>query len=364
MLLYKVRLWEFCALQSPCLSNFSPFQIHALAEDYWHRQIPPANYQSMAHPHMRDFKKLQESPSFGLSSRDRKCLGFEDSEKEEDEFKGFKLRSYQLEGVNWLLFNWWNKRSCILADEMGLGKTIQSTAFLRELQSNENTQIRGPFLIVAPLSLAGQWQSELASWAPDMNVLLYHGSEKARDFLVKEEFYFKEPFASKGAVKGMKKESVTKFHVLITTYEVVLKDAAVLSKIRWKVLIVDEAHRLKNHTSRLFSELGAVKRDHCVLLTGTPIANATEELWALLHFSNPTIFEDRDDFLRKFGEMTDAEQVNGKSTVLQLEEPNLYHLIIVSLFLKRIAYPAQAVFVEKSQRRRREISTSEGRDSA
>ena len=91
----------------------------ALVEDYWYRQKAPAGgYQSKPHPHVRDFKKLQESPVFGLSDRPRPTIGYDEPLKDEDAFEGFKLRAYQLEGVNWLLFNWWNKRSCILADEM------------------------------------------------------------------------------------------------------------------------------------------------------------------------------------------------------------------------------------------------------
>ena len=86
-----------------------------LAEDFWYRQKAPINFQNKQHPHVRDFKKLQESPTFGLSDRSRPSIGFDEAEKDEDAFKGFKLRAYQLEGVNWLLFNWWNKRSCILA---------------------------------------------------------------------------------------------------------------------------------------------------------------------------------------------------------------------------------------------------------
>ena len=170
---------------------------------------------------------------------------------------------------------------------------------------------------MAPLSLIDQWQSELRSWAPDMNVILYHGSADARDFLVKQEFYFNDQFVPKAEAARLRKMQVTKFHVLITTYEVVLKDMTVLSKIRWKTLIVDEAHRLKNYKARLFLELSAFPRDHCVLLTGTPIANATEELWALLNFANPQIFYDRDDFLAKFGEMTDAQQVNELHALLK-----------------------------------------------
>lgn len=188
---------------------------------------------------------------------------------------------------------------------------------MQELQSQPAAEVRGPFLIVAPLSLIGQWQSELASWAPDMNVVLYHGSADAREFLVKEEFYYTEQFVPKANVSKLKKLHITKFHVLITTFEVVLKDIGVLAKIKWRALLVDEAHRLKNSNSKLFEELAAVPRDYCVLLTGTPIANATEELWALLHFANPTVFADKDDFLRKFGEMTDAKQVNDLHNLLK-----------------------------------------------
>ena len=94
-------------------------------------------------------------------------------------------------------------------------------------------------MIVAPLSLIGQWQSELASWTPDINAVLYHGSADARDFLVQHEFYYSEQFIPKPTAVKLRKNHITKFNVLITTYEVVLKDVAVLSKIRWRALIVE-----------------------------------------------------------------------------------------------------------------------------
>jgi SNF2 family DNA or RNA helicase len=189
--------------------------------------------------------------------------------------------------------------------------------FLKTLQDHSATRVRGPFLIVAPLSLINQWQSEARSWAPELNVVLYHGSADARDFLVKQEFYYSEQFMPKAAAMKLKKQHVTKFHILITTYEVVLKDVNVISKIKWRTLIVDEAHRLKNPKSRLFEELATVPRDYCVLLTGTPLANATEELWALLHFADPIAFKDKDGFLEKFGQLTDAEQVNELHSLLK-----------------------------------------------
>lgn len=81
--------------------------------------------------------------------------------------------------------------------------------------------------------------------------------------------------------------------------------------------IFDQAHRLKNSKSKLFEELANVPRDYCVLLTGTPIANDTSELWALLHFANPAVFHDKDDFLEKFGQMTDVKQVDALHSLLR-----------------------------------------------
>ena len=299
------------------------------AEDFWIRQKPP-NQATIErcirhqHPHMRDFRKIQESPVYGISKIDRPVADLGqtmEAAKDDDEDvpidSGLRLRSYQLEGVNWLLFNWWNKRSCILADEMGLGKTIQSMAFIKTLQELPSTGVRGPYLIVAPLSLIGQWQAEAKTWAPDLNVVLYHGSADARDFLVKHDFYYIDQFVPKPTAKLLKKNHITKFDILITTYEVVLKDVHVMSKIRWRTLIVDEAHRLKNPKSRLFADLSTVPRDYCILLTGTPLANATEELWALLHFADRQTFADKDEFLEKFGQLTDAEQVEQLHSVLK-----------------------------------------------
>ena len=109
--------------------------------------------------------------------------------------------------------------------------------FLDQLHTLSATQVRGPFLIIAPLSLVNQWQSESETWAPDMNVLLYHGSMDARNFMVKQEFYFSDQFMSKAAAAKLKRMHTTKFNILITTYEVAMKDVHVLTKIKWVKLI-------------------------------------------------------------------------------------------------------------------------------
>ncbi len=114
----------------------------------------------------------------------------------------------------------------------GLGKTIQSLCFLDQLYRMPTTNVPGPFLVVAPLSLVNQWQSECRTWAPDFNVILYHGSSNARNYLFQQEFYFSEPFVTQAVAMKLKRQHITKFNILITTYEVIMKDLAIFTKIR------------------------------------------------------------------------------------------------------------------------------------
>jgi len=112
------------------------------AEDFWLRQQPPKKITEKKHPLLRDFKKLRESPVFGIPSRKKRIAQLDGDGKPTGKFfevedgpaeNALKLRSYQLEGVNWLLWNWFNKRSCILADEMGLGKVNCRTIYVLDL---------------------------------------------------------------------------------------------------------------------------------------------------------------------------------------------------------------------------------------
>ncbi|RHY34335.1 hypothetical protein DYB32_001021 [Aphanomyces invadans] len=241
---------------------------------------PKAPLDPLARPSLREYKKLEKSPVFG-------------------EDKTFTLRAYQLEGLNWLRWNWYNSRPSILADEMGLGKTIQTLAFLDDLRVVQH--LPGPFLVVAPLSLIAQWQSECETWT-DMDCVVYHGSSEAREIIQRFEFYH----LMNGKVD---KKKGFKFHILVTTYEIAIKDIALLSKIQWQCLVVDEAHRLKNQSSRLVEQMRSLRRAYCVLLTGTPLQNKTEELWALLNFLDPAAFPSLTTFLGQFGSLQDAGQV-------------------------------------------------------
>lgn len=268
---------------------------------FWSLQIPPSVINSSnSRPSLQSYKKLNVSPAFGISSNPF---------LKQENFDGLQLRDYQLEGLNWLLWNWWNQRSCILADEMGLGKTIQTVSFLHQLRFMETTKIPGPFIIIAPLSLVDQWYGEISTWSPDMNTILLHGNQDARDIIMKNEFYYNEPFIPKSKVKFFKEKSIFKFHILLTTYEVAAKEISTLSNINWEVMIIDEAHKLKNVNSQIFGKLSTINSKRSVLLTGTPLQNKTEELFALLHFADRKNFTSSTEFVEEFGDLKSVDQV-------------------------------------------------------
>ena len=164
-----------------------------------------------------------------------------------------KLHDYQMEGLNWLRFSWGNGTDTILADEMGLGKTIQTIVFLYSLYREGHS--KGPFLIAVPLSTLVNWEREFETWAPEFYVVTYVGDKDARGIIRENELTFEE-----GAIRGGKPSRLrtnnVKFHVLLTSYELISIDSACLGSVDWEVLVVDEAHRLKNNQSKVSSAGG------------------------------------------------------------------------------------------------------------
>ncbi|XP_055947744.1 chromodomain-helicase-DNA-binding protein Mi-2 homolog isoform X9 [Argiope bruennichi] len=223
---------------------------------------------------------------------------------------GNELHPYQLEGVNWLRFSWANGTDTILADEMGLGKTIQTIVFLYSLYKEGHC--RGPFLVSAPLSTIINWEREFETWAPDFYVVTYIGDKDSRAVIREHEFSFEEgAVRSKSGGKSgrIRKDVPIKFHVLLTSYELVCIDTAMLGSIDWQVLVVDEAHRLKNNQSKFFKILNTYKINYKLLLTGTPLQNNLEELFHLLNFLNASAFNDLQGFLNEFADLAKEEQV-------------------------------------------------------
>ena len=184
------------------------------------------------------------------------------------------LHRHQLEGVNWLLQKLQAKEGAILGDEMGLGKTIQAGAFLTVAFSER--LMNQPALVVAPLSTLSSWGKELKQWCPHLNVVTYVGSAESRQLLRHYELSATSP----------------RLDVLLTSYEVANQDSWIFQRTRFSATIVDEGHRLKSADSKLARTLSALQDEFRLILTGTPLQNNLEELFALLHFIDPCRYRD------------------------------------------------------------------------
>ncbi|XP_076158076.1 chromodomain-helicase-DNA-binding protein 4a [Alosa pseudoharengus] len=221
---------------------------------------------------------------------------------------GGTLHPYQLEGLNWLRFSWAQGTDTILADEMGLGKTVQTAVFLYSLYKEGHS--KGPFLVSAPLSTIINWEREFELWAPDMYVVTYVGDKDSRAVIRENEFSFEDNAIRTGKkASRMKKEAQVKFHVLLTSYELITIDMAILGSIEWACLVVDEAHRLKNNQSKFFRVLNNYPLQHKLLLTGTPLQNNLEELFHLLNFLTPERFHNLEGFLEEFADIAKEDQI-------------------------------------------------------
>merc|ERR1711971_1071788 len=217
------------------------------------------------------------------------------------------LHPYQLEGISWARHSWNNGTDIILADEMGLGKTIQTITFLYSLYREGHC--RGPFLISVPLSTLINWEREFELWAPQFYVVSYVGDRDSRIVIREHELSFEENAVRKGDKASRIKASTVKFHVLLTSYELISIDAACLGSVQWEVLVVDEAHRLKNAQSKFFRILASYAINYKMLLTGTPLQNNLEELFYLLNFLTPSKFNDLAEFHSTFEDIAKEEQV-------------------------------------------------------
>uniref|UniRef100_A0A8C6KLQ8 Chromodomain helicase DNA binding protein 1 n=1 Tax=Nothobranchius furzeri TaxID=105023 RepID=A0A8C6KLQ8_NOTFU len=229
----------------------------------------------------RDFKLLKQRPRFVPMKKQPSYIGSD----------GLELRDYQLDGLNWMAHSWSKGNSCILADEMGLGKTIQTISFLN--YSFHEHQLYGPFLLVVPLSTLTSWQREILLWAPQMNVVVYLGDISSRNMIRTHEWMHVH-------------SKRLKFNILLTTYEILLKDKSFLGSVNWAFIGVDEAHRLKNDDSLLYKTMMDFKSTHRLLITGTPLQNSLKELWSLLHFIMPEKFHSWELFEEEHGKGRDS----------------------------------------------------------
>ena len=183
--------------------------------------------------------------------------------------EGFEgsLRPYQRRGVAWLAGMAELGMGAVLADAMGLGKTIQLIGLL--------VRGPGPYLVVCPTSVVGNWEREVTRFAPGLEVIRHHGPDRAED--------------------------LTDFTgVVVTSYGTLRRDVDVLSAVRWRVVALDEAQQVKNPQTAGAQAVRALRTDTTLALTGTPLENRLAELWAIIDATNRGLLGSQGSFTRRF----------------------------------------------------------------
>ncbi|KAM8794708.1 helicase SRCAP-like, partial [Eudromia elegans] len=235
------------------------------------------------------------------------------------------LREYQHIGLDWLVTMYEKKLNGILADEMGLGKTIQTISLLAHLACEKGSW--GPHLIIVPTSVMLNWEMELKRWCPSFKILTYYGAQKER---------------------RLKRQGWTKpnaFHVCITSYKLVLQDHQAFRRKNWKYLILDEAQNIKNFKSQRWQSLLNFNSQRRLLLTGTPLQNSLMELWSLMHFLMPHVFQSHREFKEWFSNpltgMIEGSQEYNESLVKRL------HKVLRPFLLRRLKVDVEKQMPQK-----------------
>ncbi|CCK71856.1 chromatin-remodeling ATPase INO80 KNAG_0I00650 [Huiozyma naganishii CBS 8797] len=242
------------------------------------------------------------------------------------------LKEYQLKGLNWLANLYDQGINGILADEMGLGKTVQSISVLAHLAEHHN--IWGPFLVVTPASTLHNWINEISKFVPDFKILPYWGN--ANDRKVLRKFWDR---------RNLRYGRDAPFHVMVTSYQMVVSDVSYLQKMRWQYMILDEAQAIKSSQSSRWKNLLSFHCRNRLLLTGTPIQNNMQELWALLHFIMPSLFDSHDEFSEWFSK--DIESHAEGNSKLNQQQLRRLHMILKPFMLRRIKKNVQSELGDK-----------------
>ncbi|MCP9263537.1 ISWI chromatin-remodeling complex ATPase ISW2 [Dirofilaria immitis] len=241
-----------------------------------------------------------------------------------------EMRDYQIRGLNWLISLQHNGINGILADEMGLGKTLQTVAVIGFMKHYKNAS--GPHLVIAPKSTLQNWINEFGKWCPSLKAVALIGIAEARADLIRNEI-----------LPG-------KWDVLVTSYEMVLKEKSLLRKYAWQYLVIDEAHRIKNEHSKLSEIVREFKSKHRLLITGTPLQNNLHELWALLNFLLPDMFALASDFDSWF---TTNDMMGNQDLVSRLHKaiPSFFIIIIVlkPFLLRRLKSDVEKTLLPKKE---------------
>ncbi|KAL9108237.1 MAG: hypothetical protein Q9227_006975 [Pyrenula ochraceoflavens] len=246
-----------------------------------------------------------------------------------------KMRNYQLQGLEWLKTLFMNGLNGILADEMGLGKTIQAISLIAHLKEQGVT---GPFLVIAPLTTLNNWVDEFARWTPSIKTAYYHGSKQERQDMRQKQM-------------DLRSQKKMDFPVVCTSYQICMNDKKFLDKYQWKYIIVDEAHRLKNMESVLVQCLKNFESLNRLLLTGTPLQNNIEELWSLLNFLLPQLFENVNDFKAwfDFSDVIDSKDKDAATKAQTRKLVSAIHAVLKPFLLRRIKTDVETELPKKRE---------------
>ena len=282
----------------------------------------------------RAFNKQDDGPAMDEEGEMnfQNPAGMGDVDIEQPKMLQAQLKEYQLKGLNWLVNLYEQGINGILADEMGLGKTVQSISVMAYLA--EKHGIWGPFLVVAPASTLHNWQQEITKFVPTLKVLPYWGT--AADRKVLRKFWDR---------KHITYTQDAPFHVLVTSYQLVVSDVAYFQKMKWQYMILDEAQAIKSSQSSRWKSLLGFHCRNRLLLTGTPIQNNMQELWALLHFIMPSLFDSHDEFSEWFSK--DIESHAQSNTKLNEDQLKRLHMILKPFMLRRVKKHVQKELGDK-----------------
>ncbi|CAI2338686.1 unnamed protein product [Caenorhabditis sp. 36 PRJEB53466] len=231
-----------------------------------------------------------------------------------------EMRDYQIEGLNWMISLQKAGLNGVLADEMGLGKTLQTIALLAHNKIVEKTT--SPSIVIAPLPTILNWKDEVERFCPKLRTIVLDGTMDERKAVFKQ---------------NVKSQS---FDICIMSYETAIKLDRVIQAVHFNYVVIDEAQRIKNDKVSLAVAVRSFHSTRRLLLTGTPFQNNVHELWALLHYLVPAIFDDAESFEEIFSSQNLSADVN---------LINRLHRIMNPFMLRRVKHDVEKSLMPKKE---------------
>ncbi|XP_062844516.1 probable global transcription activator SNF2L1 [Trichomycterus rosablanca] len=316
-LLQQTELFAHFVKPAGVKSPTSPLQLKA-----GRPRTRPDERQSLLSVADNRHRRTEQEEDEELLSESRKAANILVRFEESPSYvKNGALRDYQVRGLNWMISLYENGINGILADEMGLGKTLQTIALLGYLKHYRN--IPGPHMVLVPKSTLHNWMNEFKRWVPSLKAVCLIGDKNARAAFIRNVMMPGE------------------WDVCVTSYEMVIREKSVFKKFNWRYLVIDEAHRIKNEKSKLSEIVREFKTTNRLLLTGTPLQNNLHELWSLLNFLLPDVFNSASDFDSWF----DTNNCLGDQKLVER-----LHIVLRPFLLRRIKQD-----VEKSLPPKKEV---------